>query len=146
MLAYIYNDRSVGLIYCGKQEIKFQLDLPMQAGMFQYMLYSLRSQLASERQGRNALEETLSLSCPHEHAKRVYNSQMTTTLRFQKGTVILNCTGAHIMLQSAALPVRGTACATKEMILYCGGDFPWLLTFGVSGGSSVSFTIHCPTL
>ena len=147
-VANVYSDPSVGIVYSGKQEIRFKMDLTTKARSLQCSLCSLRSHLASKRQEESILQDTLSLSCPRQHATGLYyDNQATTTLELRKCTVVLNQTGAHIMLQSAALP-GGRACATMEMNLPCTAEFPWLLSFGVSDLTSNDphFIIHPPTL
>ena len=145
---------AVGVIYCGKQEIKFQVHLRTEASSLQCTLFSLRRHLANRCSKESALQAILTQSCPLEHARGIYDNRLNTALNFQQCTVVLDRTGAHVMLQSAGLPASPNVCATMEMTLSCTDAFPWVLTFGViipciypSNRNVMShITIHPPTL
>ena len=145
-----------GIIYCGKQDIRFQLSLTTKASHLECILFSLHNHLASICKVESALVNTLSQRCKRAHDRTVLDNSVNTTLEFRKCTVALHRTGAHIMLQSTGLPGL-EACATIERTLSCTDDFPWVLTFGVTNvsqnnplmlqiNSSAHFTIHPPTL
>ena len=116
-----------GIIYCGKQDIRFQLSLTTETRKLECTLFSLHNHLASICK----VESALSQRCQQAHAGRGFNNSLITMVEFRKCTVALNCTGAHIMLQSTDLPGL-EACATIERTLSCTDDFPWVLTFGVT--------------
>ena len=148
-VANISSAPAVGVIYCGKQEIRFKLDLRTEASSLMCTLFSLRSHLALSCYRESKLQTTLTQSCPLKHSEEVWNTQVNTTLTFQHCTVVLDRTGAHVMLQSAGLPARDNVCATMEMTLPCTDAFPWVLTFGVMDWSAhpcTHITIHPPTL
>ena len=150
-VANVSSAPAVGVIYCGKQEIRFKLDLTAQAGSLQCTLFSLRSHLAEICSKESTLQTTLTQSCPLEHAREVWNNTVDTILTYRQCTVVLSHTGAHVMLQTTSLPAIGYPCATVEMTLPCTDDFPWVLTFGVinhygAGNTRTDITIHPPIL
>ena len=136
-----------GIIYCGKQDIRFKLSLKTETRLnyLECTLFSLHNPINSLCACESGLEDTLSQKYQHEHAKGVFKGSVDTTLKFQKCTVALNRTGAYIMLRSTDLPGRLEACATIEMTLSCSDDFPWVLTFGVTE-ERAHVTIKPPTL
>ena len=136
-----------GIIYCGKQDIRFKLSLKTETRLnyLECTLFSLHNPINSLCACDSGLEDTLSQKYQHEHAKGVFKGSVDTTLKFQKCTVALNRTGAYIMLRSTDLPGHLEACATIEMTLSCSDDFPWVLTFGVTE-ERAHVTIHPPTL
>ena len=150
-VANVSSAPAVGVIYCGKQEIKFKLDLTAQAGSLQCTLFSLRSHLAEICSKESTIQTTLSQICPHDHSRGVWVNQVHTAVNFQQCTFVLNRTGVHVVLRSADLPASiGNPCAIMEMTLPCSDGFPWVLTFGVINqwpvNSRALLTIHPPTL
>ena len=141
---------SFGIIYCGKQDIRFQLSLTTEASMLECTLFSLHNHLASICKVESALVNILSQRCQRAHDRGIFDNSVSTTLEFRKCTVVLNRTGAHIMLQSTGLPGNVEACAAIERTLSCVDAFPWVLTFGVTDWRSQTtwahFTIQPPTL
>ena len=153
-VANVSSAPAVGVIYCGKQEIRFQVDLRTEARSMQCTLFSLHRHLTYRCSKESALQATLTQRCPLEHTRGVWVNQVNTTLTYRQCTVVLDRTGAHVLLQSAGLPASPNVRATMEMSLPCPDAFPWVLTFGVidqllflrNPNTLSHITIHPPTL
>ena len=141
---------SAGILYCGIQEIRFQMDLKREASKdkdqsFCSTLFSLR-----KPRGRKAKDCVLEQRCPFNHAEGPRSIWQTATLNFLHCTVVLNQSGAHITLRSDLPKDDGDPCATMNMELPFFGRFPWVLTFGWhtkrSNSPPLMLTIHPPNL
>ena len=145
---------AVGIVYCGRQEIKFQIDLKMGASFDKDIycrLISLRNTHVS-RYASNKLQTTFTHRCTRKHAHGELQD-ITTTVKFLCCNVELNHTGAHLMLQSEPLP-SSDARANKKMDVSFSGDLPWMLAFSWESNDNIAaliadplvLTIHPPTL
>ena len=134
-----------GIIYCGKQDIRFQLSLTTETSSSYLVctLFSLHNPFA-RTWAESGLVDTFRQRYEQQHIMGVFKGSVDTTLKYQKCTVVLHCAGADIMLRSTDLPGRSDGCATIERSLSCYDAFPWVLTFGVTDCAHV--TIHPPTL
>lgn len=129
------SEQSVGIIYCGKQDIKFELELTVETTIFVCHLFSLHDPTVTQ-QAERAVSTNSTI-----------NRHASGTLKFQYCTVVLNQSGAHLVLKSTNLTSNdGTLCATMDMDLPFTGCFPWVLTFGVRGLTLPNVTIYPPTL
>ena len=140
----VLGNPGFGIIYCGKQDIRFKLSLTTEASSnyLQCTLFSLHNPFA-RTMAQSGLKDTLRQKC--QHVRPVFEGgPVEITLKFQKCTVVLHCAGADIMLRSTDLPGRLDSCATIERSLSCYDAFPWVLTFGVTDCAHV--TIHPSTL
>ena len=149
-VANVCSVPAFGVVYSGKQEIRFHLDLKTEADMdcsLNCSLYSLHCNHIGTPVSTQ-LKATLSQRCQLEHARGVRNTPMSITLDFLHCTVVLSRTGAHLLLQSQSLQTDDPCSASVEMDFSCTNAFPWVLTFGVSlpWSSRTRFTIHPPTL
>ena len=147
-VANVTCDPGFGVTYCGKQVVRFQVDLRSENFTNKILycsLYSLQYDSVYKRDYRR-LCNTLSQRCELKHDLRVYNKKMTMTLDFLQCTVVLSPMGAHVLLQSQDLPTdcRPHPSASMVMDFPCTWGFPWLFAFG--GNSPIHFTIHPPTL
>ena len=137
------SSAGAGILYCGKQVVRFKMDLKWEASMdttqyFKSTLFSVQSTCSDNKEC--ALQYVL------EHADR-----SKTTLNFLRCTVVLDPTGAYLTLQSTDLPGRyDKPCAAQNMDLPFKGSLPWVLTFDVSTRYSNTplfvLTIHPPIL
>ena len=156
-VANVSESPAVGVVYWGKQQITFQVDLKMEkTSMYNYcdcQLYDLKNCYSHSESQK--MQTTHTEECPHEHVTQARSrwamglaNQVTINFDFLHWTVVLDPKGAHITLKSTDL--EGDACATVNMDLRAPGSFPWLLTFGVrcssGNGRILLLTIHPPTL
>ena len=149
---YLTNERSVGIVYCGKQDIKFDLEMEMET--FVCQLFSLRAPDVKVQ-----AEKVLHLSTSH-NTSYLFNSprrntlngkgdfNVNGTLRFKRCTVVLSHAGAHFTLKSTdqLSSDDDTLCVTRTMDLPFTGCFPWVLAFGMRGHNAQVFSIYPPTL
>ena len=144
---------SFGVTYCGKQVVRFQVDLRSEKftnNILYCSLYSLHYGSVCYHD-RKKLWNTLSQRCELKHDRGVYNTKMTMTLDYLQCTVVLSPMGAHVLLQSKDLPTDHYPQPSAAMVIDfpCTWDFPWLFAFGgTCGGSNppMHFIIHPPTL
>lgn len=142
---------AVGIVYCGKQEIKFRIDLKAErnvAADFQCKLISLPDP-RTDRVEQSQLQTKLKHRCTCEHVRGGLQDS-TTIIQFLCCNVVLSCTGAHLMLQSEPLP-SSDARAYKKINLSSPGRLPWVLAFSWQSHNLVThnplvLTIHPPTL
>ena len=141
---------AVGIVYFGRQEIKFHIDLKAEASAvanFQCKLISLPDPHTDIVEW-SRLQTTLTHRCTRYHVRGELGDS-TTTIKFLCCSVVLSCTGANLMLQSEPLP-SSDACTCKKMEVSSPGPLPWMLVFSWQSHNlthnPLVLTIHPPTL
>ena len=162
-VANICDSPAVGVVYYGKQEITFQVDLELkEASIHNRCHCELRSLLNPNDYCTGdllSLQTTLAMKYPNEHGRQSgrrwdtgSDNEVIVTLNYLHWTVVLNPSGAHITLQSDLSKADGNPRASMTVDLHFTGPFPWLFAFGVrsqcipSKGRIHLLTIHPPTL
>ena len=136
---YTNSSPAVGVVYFGRQEVSFKGSIQMASGIG-YTFVCRLSSISTAHKSTKA-ESPLQES--------VRTSGVSITFCYQHFSVVLNQTGAHIVLQSTDSPLStGQRSISKTLELPFTGPFPWLLTFGLTGnwGQTTlhSFTFTCP--
>ena len=142
---------AVGIVYFGKQEIKFKIDLKEEANIetdFQCKLISLPDPL-TDTVAQSLLQTTLTNRGMSEYVRGGLQDS-ATVIKFLCCNVVLSCTGAHLMLQSESL-LSFNAGAYKKINLSSPGRLPWVLAFSwqshnAFAHNSLVLTIHPPDL
>ena len=127
---------SVGLVYLGRQEVRFTGSVIMETPK----PCNLMCVLSNIFQGRSEVRRL-------ERLQERFNFAGTPVdIKYEHFRVILNQTGAHLMLQCTHL--SSGRRFTNPFELPFSGPFPWLLTFGVTphnGSAMYSLSFTYPT-
>lgn len=147
---------AVGMIYFGRKEVSFKGSIIMAAGESCTLVCEL-STISAVRHyrynygqyGNNSRMDTVA----RENLQEEFNfNGQPVKFNYQNFNVILNSTGAHIMLQSTDSPLSvnpRTRSISKSLELPFRYSFPWLITFGLTHNQQNppvhSFTFTFPT-
>ena len=158
------DEPAFSFIYCGKQEIKFLMELTVDVAIQCHCWCTLLNlnDPASSMHAQCTIQTRITQTTKDRRSKDY--SEVTINLKFVRCTVVLNRTGAHLMLQSREhrndpVPyhmVGGSdkPCTSANMSVPFVGQFPWVFSFRVRDNPVAIFnnshifllTINPPTL
>ena len=143
------EQHTVGIIYCGRQEIKFQLEMYKEVGLSfdDFCLCRLFS-----------LHDDSTRAAEAKMVPRIDTNQMC--INFTRSTVVLDQTGAHFVLTNRDLKPRDSNLTDYDLSVNMNvdlpftGHFPWVLTLGMRSKAQWSspaakrstLTFHPPTI
>lgn len=135
---------AVGMIYFGRKEVSFKGGLTIAVRESCTLVCELSAISGVRYRYRREVKENL-------QEEFNFNGQ-PVKFNYQQFSVILNSTGAHIMLQSTDSPLtlyNPTRSISRSLELPFRSPFPWLITFGLTHNQQNppihSFTFTFPT-
>ena len=143
---------AVGMMYFGRQEVSFKGSIRM-AAVEPCTLVCELSTISGIRHYWGGIVQRNNKRVTENLQDRFNFNGAPVDFCYQNFNVILNATGAHIVLQCTDSPLSSsydtrTRSISKPLELPFGGPFPWLLTFGLTHERMPpvhSFTFTYPT-